>query len=64
MRLIRKRQEINYLMHGERIGCLGILVGGFIAVLKYLFARNRLTVGDARRLRDAHDIFHIDFPLT
>ncbi|MCX7955830.1 MAG: hypothetical protein N2593_01835 [Patescibacteria group bacterium] len=39
MKSIKEIQNKNYLIHGERIGCLGILAGGNCCCFKIFFCK-------------------------
>jgi len=54
----------EYILYGEkRPGCLGLIAQSFVAILKYLFAPNKLNIGDARRLKRVHQDIGASFPI-
>jgi len=59
-----KGLDMDDILYGEkRPGILGLLGQSFLAVLKYLFKPEKLTVRDARRLKGVHEKTNISFPI-
>jgi hypothetical protein len=56
--------DMKYILYGEkRPGCLGLIAQSLIAIFKYLFAPNKLNIGDGRRLNEIHKKTGISFPI-
>ena len=56
--------DLEYLLYGEkRPGCLGLLGQTIVSLLRYVCFPHRLTIGDARRLKEVNEKTGISFPL-
>lgn len=54
----------EYILYGEpKLGCLGLIAQSLVAVFKYLFAPNKLNIGDGRRLKNLHEKTNVSFPI-
>lgn len=60
----KEKIDMEYILYGERRpGCLGLVGQAIVAMLKFLFFPRKLTIGDARRLKDVNEKTGISFPI-
>jgi len=53
----------HILRNEQKTSFLGLMIQSLVAILKYLFAPHKLTIGDGRRLKDIHERIGFSFPL-
>jgi len=60
----KEKFDHEYILYGEpKPGCLGLIAQSVVAIFKYLFAPNKLNIGDARRLKYINQNTGVPFPI-